>query len=208
MGARGEEVRCCPARSTHCNTLQHTDFICSISHPYVTWRIHVWLAAFICDMTYISLTSCFSRHTHKLQESVSWLIHRCDMTHSLVWHNSFTCATRLIAMCDVSHWHVAPEDTQNSVSLLIHKFHMTYWHDRNDAQTCASYIIRTFHLQTRGSCENSQPWSLHMGHLHINVSYRRLVYMWMTAHDSQMNAFIIFTCQSQKAIAWHTRRRV
>jgi len=37
---------------------------------------------------------------------VTWLIHMCDMTHSHVWHDSFTCVTWLIHMCDMTHAHV------------------------------------------------------------------------------------------------------
>jgi len=57
---------------------------------------------------------------------VTWLIHMCDMTHSHVWHDSFTCVTWLIHMCSMtvevemshvsdtcvmSHTHFDPSDT-------------------------------------------------------------------------------------------------
>jgi len=28
-----------------------------------------------------------------------WLMHACDMTHSYMWHDSFTCVTWLIHVC-------------------------------------------------------------------------------------------------------------
>jgi len=37
---------------------------------------------------------------------VTWLIHTCDMTHSYVWHDSFTRVPWLIHMCDMTHSHV------------------------------------------------------------------------------------------------------
>jgi len=49
------------------------------THACVTWRIHV---------------------------CVTWRIHTCDMTHSYVWHNSFTRVTWLVHMCNMTHSHV------------------------------------------------------------------------------------------------------
>jgi len=40
--------------------------------------------------------------------SVTWLIHKCDMIHSPVWHDSFISVTWLIYKCDMTHsrvWH-------------------------------------------------------------------------------------------------------
>ena len=45
--------------------------------------------------------NCWKRdsHSHVRHDSftcVTWLIHMCDMTHSHVWHDSFTCVTWLM----------------------------------------------------------------------------------------------------------------
>jgi len=51
--------------------------------------------------------------------SVAWLIHKCDMTHSYVWHDSFIRVTWLFHMHDMTFpyvWH----DSSMSVTWLIH----------------------------------------------------------------------------------------
>jgi len=50
----------------------------------------------------------------------------CDMTHSHVWHDSFTCVTWLIHMCDMTHSHV--------------------WHDEF---TCVTWRILSVHPATQ-----------------------------------------------------------
>jgi len=53
------------------------------------------------------------------------MIHMCDMTHSYVWHDSFTCVTWLIHMCDMTHLHVW-HDSFICVTWLIHMCDMTH----------------------------------------------------------------------------------
>ena len=82
-----------------------------MTHPHLTWLIHVWHDSFIC---------------------VTWLIHVCDMTHSYVWHDSFICVTWLIHICDVTHsyaWH-------DSFTC-----DMTHSHVRYDSFICATSLI-------------------------------------------------------------------
>ena len=61
-------------------------------------------------------------HSHVWHDSftcVTWLIHMCDVTHSYVWHDSFICATWLVHMCDMTHsyvWH----DSFICVTWLVH----------------------------------------------------------------------------------------
>ena len=70
------------------------------THECMTWytRMYAWLIH-MCDMTH-------SYVWHDSFTCVTWLIHMCDMTHSCVWHDSFTCVTWLIHMCDMTHSHV------------------------------------------------------------------------------------------------------
>ena len=92
------KTQCYTARSAQCIALQHTGVICGITHPYVRRRIYTWLATVMCDMTHTSFSRCSSRHTRELPESLSWswLIHRCDMTHSHAWHDSLSCAWQVV----------------------------------------------------------------------------------------------------------------
>jgi len=62
---------------------------------------------------------------------VTWLIHIRDMTHSCVWHDTFTCVTWLIYMCDMTH-SCRRRDSFICVTWLIHMCDMTHsyvWHD-------------------------------------------------------------------------------
>ena len=68
------------------------------------WVIRVTWLIHKCDMT----------HSYVWHDSIwqgishSWMSHTCDMTHSCMWHESFICVTWLIHMRDVTHscvWH-------------------------------------------------------------------------------------------------------
>jgi len=75
----------------------------------------------MCDMT----------HSHVWHDSFT-----SHMTHSHVWHNSFTCVTWLIHMCDMTHSH-AWDDTFTCVTWLIYACDITHsyvWRGRNLAQ--------------------------------------------------------------------------
>ena len=71
---------------------------------------------------------------------------------------------------------------------------------RKDVNRHVGMCVRSL---SRGSCDYLQSRSLHMWHSHINVSCGRLIYMWMTAHDSHMKAFIIYI--SKWARDWLTQ---
>jgi len=58
---------------------------------------------------------------------VTWLVHMCDMTRSHVWHDSCTCMTWLIHMCDMTRLHVW-HDSCTRVTWLMHKSDMTNSH--------------------------------------------------------------------------------
>ena len=62
---------------------------------------------------------------------VTWLICRCDMTHSYVFHDSFICATWLIPLYDKTHSYML-YGSFIRVIYLMHMCDMTHsyvWHD-------------------------------------------------------------------------------
>jgi len=74
---------------------------------------YVWHDSYLCDMTYdcrwagwiVSVPCAVEQATYRRGLiCVTWLIHKCDMTHSFVWHDSFICVTWLIHMCDMTVW--------------------------------------------------------------------------------------------------------
>jgi len=76
----------------------------------VTWLIHMCecvaflrvLCVYVCDMTHVYVYASRSSFT-----CVRWLIQMCDMTHSYVWHGSFSglsmCRVHLCARYDPFH---------------------------------------------------------------------------------------------------------
>jgi len=62
------------------------------------------------------------------------------MTHSYVWHDSFTCVTSLIHMCDMTHsyvWH----DSFICVTWLIHRDETWLIHAVNECGNVRSDVI-------------------------------------------------------------------
>ena len=76
---------------------------------------HAWLHSFTCDSftwgSHIPHShgrhDLFTRVWHDSFTCVTWLIHMCEMTHSHVRHNSFTCMTWPIR-CAAGVWHHVP----------------------------------------------------------------------------------------------------
>jgi len=81
---------------------------------------------------------------------VTWLIHMCDMTHSHVWHDSFTCVTWLIHMCDMTHSHVWHDSfwsvSDACVTWLFHTCDMTPSYARHDSCVFVTWLVHVVAL--------------------------------------------------------------
>jgi len=71
------------------------------------------------------------------------LIHMCDMTHSYVWHDSFTCVTWLIHMCDMTRtWALRGQGrcwgACRHASFIRDMTHSYVWHD---SFICVTWLI-------------------------------------------------------------------
>ena len=101
--------------------------------------LHITFDSFICVPWLIS--------------RVSWPIHVCVMTHSYVWHDSFTRVTWLIHTCDMTLWCTCPDMTRSymwhdsfiHVTWLIHTCDMTHSRDWHDTFIRVTWLIRTRH---------------------------------------------------------------
>ena len=82
----------------------------------------------------------FVWHTHGWSTYMAWLIPKCDMAHSYVWHDSFICVTWLIHMCDMTHSYVR-HDSFICVTWLIHMCDTTHSYGGYDAFICAILLI-------------------------------------------------------------------
>ena len=105
------------------NSIWHDSFIC-VPWPHVTRLIpffpphvrliHIWHDAFICTtVTELALLPASEFSVNWLisvcamtHSNVTGLMHMPYMTHSHVWHDSFTCMTWHIHMYDMTHSHV------------------------------------------------------------------------------------------------------
>ena len=95
-----------------------------------------------------------------LRHLLTWLIHRCDMPHSYVRHDSFVCATWLIHVCDISMrviWLIFRRDSYISLLVpatcrhdcdwcmdltqLIWTCNTTHSDMQHDSNTCVNWLI-------------------------------------------------------------------
>ena len=166
------------------------------------WLLH------LCDITHSHLwhvdETCHT-HTHKhmwrspVDESHiphvwPWLIHMCGhdsfiwvaMTHTHMWHDSFTYVTWLIHMCDMTHSHMW-HDSFTYVTWLVDR---SFPHVRHDSFTCVwmshvtcmneswSHMWRSDH-ETCHTCGKL----LSMSHVtFVNESW--LTYWWVMSQTS------------------------
>jgi len=91
----------------------HDDRVCvAFYSDFDTWcditQSHVWRDSYLrvtrlmptCDMIHLHvcdiMIGCVQLSTMTLTPAVTWLSHKCDVTHSHVWHDSCLRVTRLI----------------------------------------------------------------------------------------------------------------
>ena len=110
---------------------------CDMTHPCVTWLIHVWHDPSMCDMTLPCVTWLF--HVWRdfsmcdmTLPCVTWIIHawhiylRHDLCMPCMGVATFICVTWIIHMCDMTYsyvWH----DLFNSATWLM-QTHPYVWH--------------------------------------------------------------------------------
>jgi len=120
----------------------------------------------MCDMT----------HSHVWHDSftcVTWPIYMCDMIHSHVWHDSFVCVKSLIYMCDMTHpyvWHDS--------FMCLTRTRQYVWYN---SFTCVTWLIHT-----------STPcvtWLIHMCDMTNS-------YVWH--HSFIRLTWLILTCDQKK----------
>ena len=106
---------------------------------------------------------------------MSWLIHMCDMTHSYVWHDSFTCATWLLCFRGFVECHV-PCDQHWVPVICLHTHTHTHIymyinlhtsalgpcygciHQKKEKKHNHEYV-NIMHIQNRGSPTNRALYS-------------------------------------------------
>jgi len=135
-----------------------------LSHEWVTLPMRMChitrMKGDVHDMTWL-IHMCDMTHSHVWHDSftcVTWLIHMCEMTDSRVWHELFTCVTWLIHMCTCVTW-------------LIHMCDMTHsrvWHVWHDSFTCVTWLIHTCDMTH--SCDTWRNRTCDMTHRFWGVS--------------------------------------
>ena len=109
------------AQMTHL-CVWHDAFMC------VTWLIHV------CDMTHLRIT--ISNQGAFTRAHVPWLVHMYDMkysnvhmcpvTHSYVWHDSFTCVPRLLHSWVHHTTHLYSNEIPKKKMIIVKIGNLTY----------------------------------------------------------------------------------
>jgi len=140
----------------------------------------------------------------------TWLFHMRDITHSYVWHDSFTCVTWPIYMCDRTHsyvWHdhciCVINSYLNALGLHWKRDHMCdvthsyVWHDSFICVTWLFHMCDMTHLCVRHVSLICATWLIHMWH----DPFTWVIHEYMNAlklhwqHDH--------TCDMTLSHAWH-----
>ena len=115
---------------------------------------------------------------HSSFTCVTWSIHICDMAHSYEWHDSFICVTSLIGVCKTTH------------SYVYSMTHSHVWRDSFIRVTWLTIMCDTTHSYVNSmhflymTWPHTYEWVLshiYLGHItHMNES--RHTYKWVTSH--------------------------
>jgi len=144
--------------------------MCVIIDSYVCHKRFIrvtdaWLDECVCVTWLIYIFRCNANATRMPHSHIESLIYIRDITHSYVWHDSFTYVSWPIHMCDMTHsyvWHdpfpcIGAMEMQ--IEWLIHMCVMTHsyvWHD--------SFIRVT--------------WLIHMYTCNENANRMNYSYVW------------------------------
>jgi len=139
-----------------------------------------------------------SRGVHHASRA-SWLLPKCALRHSYVWHDSFICVTWLISicMCDMTHSYVWHDSfLYICVTWLIHMCGMTHsWmYVCHDSFICVTWPLRciiiimsvrractcdTIHLYVWHNSFTCVTWFIHMW-AHVHSYVRTYVFICVT----------------------------
>jgi len=156
------------------NNVAHIKKKWIFTYVSLTYVRHYWFACLFVthlrrySFTYMWAITRFAILIHLYYvthaKGVTWLIHKDDMTHSYMCHDSFICVTWLIHMCDMTHsyvWH----DLFICVTWLIHMCVTADSHVRHDSFKCMTWLIHmcvTMHLHVRHDSFLSVTWLFHI----------------------------------------------
>ena len=142
-------------------------------------NIHIWYDIYIIYM-YIAVCACKLRvciyYTY-MKVSVcicaTWLTHMCDLIHSCVWHDAFTCVTWLKPSalewpdsCIPQTWLIYKLDmTHFDICSMCEKTHSHVWHYALTRATWCTHIAQldsfmfvTWLIHMRDMTQNVCPW--------------------------------------------------
>jgi len=84
---------------------------------------------------------------------VTWLIHKCDMTHSYMWRDSFIRVTELIHMCVTTHSYVCHDSF--ICTCLLHMCDVTHSHLLSNSCISVTWLIYMYDVTRSYVCRDS-----------------------------------------------------
>jgi len=177
-------------RTTHCNTLQHTATHCNtLQHTAYLWRTREYahiqsthIQSTHIQSTHIQSTHILSTHirvtwlyTYMWHDSiythVMWLAHPRDMTHTPMWHDSYTYVQHdsiYSLMCHNSNvtWLIRMPIAKRALNTHTHthtrsiaRCDMTQTHMWHDSNTHVTWLTHT--------CDMTHTHMWHDSHTHV-----------------------------------------